>query len=139
MPVCTAMRISKLNTCLTHISTLIKLVFVITFFTLLRAAWLLHPSQVTQYSRVLNNYHSITSINSTFSLTMAVTKTQQFKDKPSHDSPLSKYSKKKQNGTTGSIPTTLLTGGDPTQTTALVSPLGKPVVYLTDDDAEEMW
>ena len=133
------MQINKPNTCLTHTSILIKLVFVISLFTLLRAAWLLHPSQVTKYSRALNNYHSTTSTNSTFSLTMVVTKTQQIKDKPSHDSHLFKHLKKKQNGTTGSAPTTLLTGGDLTQTATLVSPLGKSVVYLTGDDVEEMW
>ena len=65
----TAMRISKPNTAPTH-TTLIKLVLVINFFTLLRAAWLLHPSQSTKTSCDLTDFSS-TPITSTSSLTMA--------------------------------------------------------------------
>ena len=132
----TAMRMSKPNTCLAHTSTLIKLVFVITFFTLLRAAWLLHPSQVTKFSCDFNDYRSTTSTISTLPLTMTVTKTQQIKDTPSLDSRLSKHPKKKPTNT-GSVPATLLTL-DPTQTAALVSPNGKGEGFLTDNDNEDM-
>ena len=66
----TAMRISKPTTGLIHSSTLIKLVLVINFFTLLRAAWLLHPSQSTKPSCDLTDFSS-TPITSTSSLTMA--------------------------------------------------------------------
>ena len=98
MPACTEMRLSKPNTRLTHTNTYSKqtLIFVSTFFTLLCAAWLLHPSQVTTYSRALNNYHSTTSMISTLSaLTMAVTKSQELKDSSTFDSRASKHSEKK--------------------------------------------
>ena len=117
----TAMQISKPNICLTHTNTLIKLVFVTNFFTLLCAAWLLNPSQVTKLFCDLNDFYSTTSIISTLSLTMALTETQQIKDTPSLNSCLSKHQKKKTNDNTGFIPSTLLTL-DPTQTAALVSP-----------------
>ena len=68
----TAMRISKPTTGLIHSSTLIKLVLVINFFTLLRAAWLLHPSQSTKTSCDLTDFSS-TPTSSTSSLTMAPT------------------------------------------------------------------
>ena len=68
---------------------------------------------------------------------MAVTKTHQIKDTPSHDSRLSKYPRKKPNENTGSVPATLLTL-DLTQTAALVSPIGKGVAFLTSDGNEEM-
>ena len=61
------MRINKPT--LTHTS-LSKLVFVITFFTLLRAAWLLHSSQSTKTSCDITDFSS-TQIFSTLSLTMA--------------------------------------------------------------------
>ena len=61
------MRISKPT--LTHTS-LNKLVFVINFFTLLRAAWLLHPSQSTKTSCDITDFSS-TPIFPTIFLTMA--------------------------------------------------------------------
>ena len=68
----TAMRISKPTTEQTHSRTLLKLAFVINFFTLLRAAWLLPPSQSTKTSRDLTDFSS-TPIPSISSLTMAPT------------------------------------------------------------------
>ena len=105
------MQLSKPNTSLTHTSTHSKqvLVFVITLFTLLRAAWLFHPSQVTKYSRAPNDYNSTTPTKSTLvALTMAITKSQELKDSSFFDSRASKHSKKKgkknQKGNTSSSP-----------------------------------
>ena len=67
------MQISKPTT-LTH-TPLIKLVLVINFFTLLRAAWLLYPSQSTKTSCDITNFSS-TPIFSTFSITMAPTQSK---------------------------------------------------------------
>ena len=68
---------------------------------------------------------------------MAVTKTQQIKGTPSHECRHSKHLKKKPNNNTGSVPAALLTL-DPTQTAALVFPVGKGVALLTGDNDEEM-
>ena len=75
----TAMRISKPNTAPTH-TTLIKLVLVINFFTLLRAAWLLHPSQSTKTSCDLTDFSS-TPTSSSSSLTMAPTQSKDTNSK----------------------------------------------------------
>ena len=76
----TAIRISKPTTGLIHSSTLIKLVLVINFFTLLRAAWLLHPSQSTKTSCDLTDFSS-TPISSTSSITMAPTQSKDTNSK----------------------------------------------------------
>ena len=130
-PACIAMRLSKPNTSLTHTSTYSKqvLVFVITLFTLLRAAWLLHSSQVTKYSRAPNDYNSTPPTNSTLSvLTMAIIKSQELKDSSFFNSCASKHSKKKakknQKGNTISSPIST-TGVVLVQNVAVISPLGK--------------
>ena len=85
-----AMRISKPT--LTHTS-LSKLVFVINFFTLLGAAWLLHPSQSTKTSCDITNFSS-PPIFSIFSLTMAPVQSKDTNSKPSSCSD-SRHSKNK--------------------------------------------
>ena len=91
----------------------------------------MYPSQKTKYSRALYDYHS-TSTNSTLSLTMAVTESQRLKDLSSHNSRSSKHSKKNQKGNTDAAFSVL-------KIAALVSPLGKGVVYLTGDEADDQW
>ena len=78
------------------------LVFIITFFAILRAAWLLHPSQVEKYPSVHNNYYATSTPTPTpsnsLSSTMPVTSRKEIKDTSSVDSLASKQTNK-QNAT----------------------------------------
>ena len=103
--------------------TLVKLAFLIIFFTLLRAAWLLHPSQSTKTSCDFTDISS-SPIFSTSSLTMALTQPKDNKSTPCADSRSSKHQPKKLKPksvpTTGTLATLNLQ-----QAVASVSPIGE--------------
>ena len=81
------------------------LVFVITFFTILRATWLLNPSQVEKYPFVNNNYYPTSTstptptptpsypLSSPLSSTMTCTSRKEIKKSSSADSLASKHNK----------------------------------------------
>ena len=93
-----------------------KIFFVIiTFFTILRAAWLLHPSQLEKQSCDLDNYSSIKPITTptphlplVSTLTMALSATTEIKNTLSINSLASKHrrSQQQKKQVTGSTPST---------------------------------
>ena len=70
------------------------LVFVITFFTIICAAWLLHPSQVEKNPFVHDNYYLITTLILPSALTMTFTKPQKIKNSAAANSCAYKHTQK---------------------------------------------
>ena len=112
------------------------LVFVITFFTILRVAWLLHPYQVEKYLSVHNKYYSTSTptLTSSYPLssTMTVITHKEIKGASSAISLASKHTQnaaKNRNTISSSFSSTknMINGATSPKTILIVSPTTKPL------------